>query len=252
MTGAVSTSAPTAVGVRAAIAGTSCRVFSPSAKVPMTRLAARSVARSAIAGRPAPGCSALKRRATGPTSRAATSACSMPRSATNRAIDAFGLFTGQVGYAANNVLFYVKGGAAVTSNDYRSVCRCNQRARWLHRRRHPLGWHGRRRPRIRLRPELVVRRRIQSPVHAGPYPCLHHAGRPVLRQRSRRPGRRSGHRPPELQVRWPDHREVLIFALLQTRSKPRASARGFFRCVGRPINHRGKPAKLQRSGTLDS
>ena len=34
-------------------------------------------------------------------------------------IDAFGLFTGQVGYAANNVLFYVKGGAAVTTNDYR-------------------------------------------------------------------------------------------------------------------------------------
>src|ERR1700682_3007063 len=29
-------------------------------------------------------------------------------------IDAFGLFTGQVGYAWNNVLFYVKGGAAVT------------------------------------------------------------------------------------------------------------------------------------------
>ena len=35
-------------------------------------------------------------------------------------IDAFGLFTGQVGYAANNVLFYVKGGAAVTSSEYRS------------------------------------------------------------------------------------------------------------------------------------
>ena len=34
-------------------------------------------------------------------------------------VDAFGLFTGQVGYAANNVLFYVKGGAAVTSNSYR-------------------------------------------------------------------------------------------------------------------------------------
>ena len=33
-------------------------------------------------------------------------------------VDAFGLFTGQVGYAANNVLFYVKGGAAVTSNSY--------------------------------------------------------------------------------------------------------------------------------------
>jgi outer membrane immunogenic protein len=34
-------------------------------------------------------------------------------------IDAFGLFTGQVGYAVNNVLLYVKGGAAVTANSYR-------------------------------------------------------------------------------------------------------------------------------------
>jgi len=31
-------------------------------------------------------------------------------------IDAFGLITGQVGYAWNNVLFYVKGGGAVTGN----------------------------------------------------------------------------------------------------------------------------------------
>ncbi len=33
-------------------------------------------------------------------------------------IDAIGLFTGQVGYAWNNVLWYVKGGAAVTANHY--------------------------------------------------------------------------------------------------------------------------------------
>jgi outer membrane immunogenic protein len=33
-------------------------------------------------------------------------------------VDAFGLITGQVGYAWNNVLGYVKGGAAVTSNKY--------------------------------------------------------------------------------------------------------------------------------------
>ena len=33
-------------------------------------------------------------------------------------IDAFGLITGQVGYALNNVLFYVKGGAAVTGDKY--------------------------------------------------------------------------------------------------------------------------------------
>jgi len=34
-------------------------------------------------------------------------------------IDAFGLFTAQVGYAWNNALVYVKGGAAVTSDKYR-------------------------------------------------------------------------------------------------------------------------------------
>jgi outer membrane immunogenic protein len=33
-------------------------------------------------------------------------------------IEAFGLFTGQIGYAWNNVLFYVKGGAAVTDDKY--------------------------------------------------------------------------------------------------------------------------------------
>ena len=35
-------------------------------------------------------------------------------------IDAFGLFTGQVGYVWNNLLWYVKGGAAVTDNKYTS------------------------------------------------------------------------------------------------------------------------------------
>ncbi len=34
-------------------------------------------------------------------------------------IDSFGLFTGQVGYAWNNALLYVKGGAAVTDDRYR-------------------------------------------------------------------------------------------------------------------------------------
>ena len=36
-------------------------------------------------------------------------------------VDGLGLFTGQVGYAANNVLFYLKGGAAVTSDRYRML-----------------------------------------------------------------------------------------------------------------------------------
>ena len=44
-----------------------------------------------------------------------------PLSSNRTKIDAFGLFTGQVGYAANNVLFYIKGGAAVTDNRYEGV-----------------------------------------------------------------------------------------------------------------------------------
>lgn len=36
----------------------------------------------------------------------------------NTRIDAFGLFTGQAGYAFNNVLLYVKGGAAVVHDKY--------------------------------------------------------------------------------------------------------------------------------------
>jgi outer membrane immunogenic protein len=39
--------------------------------------------------------------------------------ATNQTtVDAIGLFTGQVGYAWNSILLYVKGGAAVTDNKY--------------------------------------------------------------------------------------------------------------------------------------
>jgi outer membrane immunogenic protein len=36
-------------------------------------------------------------------------------------MDAFGLFTGQVGYAWNNALLYVKGGAAVTDRRFEFV-----------------------------------------------------------------------------------------------------------------------------------
>src|ERR1700716_1757247 len=40
---------------------------------------------------------------------------------TNRSkIDAFGLFTGQVGYAWNTALLYVKGGAAITDSRYQT------------------------------------------------------------------------------------------------------------------------------------
>ena len=45
----------------------------------------------------------------------------VPRWTNNSKIEAFGLFTGQIGYAWNNVLWYVKGGAAVTDDKYRGT-----------------------------------------------------------------------------------------------------------------------------------
>ena len=45
-----------------------------------------------------------------------------PPTVTNQTkINAIGLFTGQVGYAWNNVLWYVKGGAAVTDSKYTGI-----------------------------------------------------------------------------------------------------------------------------------
>jgi len=42
----------------------------------------------------------------------------LPGDAVRSKMDAFGLFTGQIGYAWNNVLLYAKGGAAVTDRNY--------------------------------------------------------------------------------------------------------------------------------------
>ena len=42
----------------------------------------------------------------------------IPAWTNNSKIEAFGLFTGQVGYAWNNVLLYAKGGAAVTDRNF--------------------------------------------------------------------------------------------------------------------------------------
>ncbi len=73
-------------------------------------------------------------------------------------VDAIGLFTGQVGYAWDSVLLYVKGGAAVTDNKYSSFFPVGNVAAAGVRsigERHPLGWHGRNRTRSQLCAELV-------------------------------------------------------------------------------------------------
>jgi outer membrane immunogenic protein len=44
-----------------------------------------------------------------------------PGTASRTRMDAFGLFTGQVGYAWNNALLYVKGGASITDRSYQFI-----------------------------------------------------------------------------------------------------------------------------------
>src|SRR6476469_2635331 len=65
---------------------------------------------------PKPGASPRSRLATGPSSVSSSEGWY-----NNSKIEAFGLFTGQIGYAWNNVLWYVKGGAAVTDDAYRGT-----------------------------------------------------------------------------------------------------------------------------------
>ena len=135
-----------------------------SPKAATTRPAAWPAVRSVIAGRPRTGCSAWKPRATGPTSRARNASLLHARCTDQTKIDAFGLFTGQVGYAWNNVLWYVKGGAAVTDDKYNGITTATGVA-FDRGQRDPLGRHGRHRRRIRLRAELVGRGRIRPSVH---------------------------------------------------------------------------------------
>ena len=79
---------------------------------------ASSAASSVIAGRPISGFSAWKLRAIGRISTTRASASSILAFSTRTKTDGIGLFTGQIGYAWNASLFYVKGGAAVTSNRF--------------------------------------------------------------------------------------------------------------------------------------
>jgi outer membrane immunogenic protein len=75
------------------------------------------VASSDIAGRPAPGCSVSKLGDWADLSNTRVAAL-RPAFSTRMKTDGIGLFTGQIGWAWNTALFYVKGGFAVTSNRF--------------------------------------------------------------------------------------------------------------------------------------
>ena len=71
-----------------------------------------------IAGKPVSGC--LVAKAQGDWADLSNQRISLldPLFSTRTSTDGIGLFTGQIGYAWNAALFYVKGGAAVTSNSF--------------------------------------------------------------------------------------------------------------------------------------
>jgi outer membrane immunogenic protein len=82
------------------------------------RPAAWQADRSGIAGKPASGCSAFEAQGDWADLRGSNFSILTPAIIDRTKIDAFGLFTGQVGYARNNVLWYLKGGGAVVSDKY--------------------------------------------------------------------------------------------------------------------------------------
>ena len=200
-----------------------------SPKVATTRPAARSVARFGYRWQAGTWVFGLEAQGNWADFRG-SNASLLFGGATNRTkIDAFGLFTGQVGYAWNNALFYVKGGAAVTDNRYEglvTVDRLRDRSRF----RHPLGRHGRRRRRIRLCAELVGRDRIRPSVHGHQQQHLHQrvpGGRLQHPHRRHQAGCRSRHGARQLSLWWPGRREVLI-SRYQRNSEKAGLAPAFF------------------------
>ena len=85
--------------------------------VVMVRVASSAV-RSDIAGKPTNSCLDWKHKAIGQISIAGEVSALNPGLSTQVKTDGIGLFTGQIGWAWNTALLYVKGGAAVTDNHF--------------------------------------------------------------------------------------------------------------------------------------
>ena len=142
---------------------------------------------------------------------------------TIRPIDVIGLFTGQVGYAWDNVLLYVKGGGpSPTTNTAASFPVDASLLRPT--RPNPLGWHGGTGLEVSFAPNWSV---------GVEYDHLFMGNRnitfPASVFRSIAPKHRSGHRygngPRELSLGWSGDREVLIFRAnlsLRIKGRPRA------------------------------
>ena len=110
--------------------------------------------RLATAGKPARPCLVSKPKATGRPFSSSRVSLFDPTLTDRSKVDSFGLFTGQIGYAWNAALLYVKGGAAVTSNHFDQFNALGVVNFSIH---NALGWHRGRRVGVRLRSKLVGR-----------------------------------------------------------------------------------------------
>ena len=122
--GPASTSAPTVVGVRATSAGMSRTSCAPIAAI---REGCHDATGGTVGGQIGYRWQAtnwvfgLEAQGNWADLNGSNVSVFIPAWTNNSKIEAFGLFTGQVGYAWNNVLWYVKGGAAVTDDKYRGT-----------------------------------------------------------------------------------------------------------------------------------
>jgi hypothetical protein len=86
------------------------------------RPAARRVDRSAIAGgHLLPVSFGLEAQGNGADFKVRNASLQFPGQTNRTWINSFGRFTGQIGYAWDRTLFFVKGGAAVTDNKYTAI-----------------------------------------------------------------------------------------------------------------------------------
>ena len=174
------------------------------------RPAAWPAVRSATAGSPSLGIRCRSPGRLGRLERHRTPAASFRRDNQTK-IDAIGLFTGQVGYAWNTVLWYVKGGAAVTHDRYRSYHAPLPPGTVFNTPARPAG-AAPSAPASRLVSRRAGRSQPNTIICSWAIAHRLPGHRSRCRAPTTSPGRRHGHRAGQLPLGRPGDREILSFA----------------------------------------
>ena len=155
-------------------------------------------------------------------------------------IDAIGLFTGQVGYAWNNVLLYVKGGVIGVSDKYEGFITATG---FVFDHASETRWNGAVGAGLDfgVTPNIVLG---VDYVHGfmGSATTVHIQRRRILAHRSHSSGHRHRHRARQLQIRRPGHREILTARDAHKSNMKRPASRRPF-CLVVP-RHSAHPLRL--------